>query len=288
MMAELTLKSTFKLHTGRTMPILGFGVWDSPRTVTAKSIATAIEVGYRHIDSAQYYNNEDLVGQAATTNPKVPRTDLFLTTKIIDPPGGPSASVKSILPNLQESVRKMHPVDESKGEKPYVDLFLIHSPSSGPEGRKALWAALAELQKIGEAKDIGVSNFGVKHLETLPAPKPAINQIELHPWCQQKDIVEYCKANDIVVQAYAPLVRNQKADDPTLNKIAKETGKTAAQVLLRWSLQKGFSPLPKSDTPSRIAQNADLYGFELSKPQMDELDALDEDMHICPNATKCA
>ncbi|KAJ9119567.1 hypothetical protein QFC22_003276 [Naganishia vaughanmartiniae] len=233
---KLTLDTKLTFHNGDTMPQLGFGVYKSERDICEKSIATALDAGYRHIDSAQYYENEDLVGKAATSYPSIPRSELFLTTKTFNYKKGDT--VESLLPGLIESVKKMHPAKE--GEQPYVDLFLIHAPSSGPEGRQTLWDAFQELKKQGYAKNIGVSNFGVKHLETLKGEKPVINQLELHCFMQQKDITDYCQKNGIVLQAYSPLVRMQKSDDPTLVKIAKEVGKEPTQVLIRWSLQKGY------------------------------------------------
>lgn len=159
-----------------------------------------------------------------------------------------------------------------------MDCFLIHTPTSGPAGRKHLWEALKELQSEGKAVTIGVSNYGVKHLEELidRNEKPAVNQIELHPWCQQRPIVEFCKKHNIVLQAYCPIVRGQHADDADVKKIADKHKVDWSQVLLRWSLQKGFVPLPKSNTPSRIASNADLYGFELDDEDMATLDGKDE------------
>ncbi|GHJ86792.1 hypothetical protein NliqN6_3194 [Naganishia liquefaciens] len=279
---KLSIETKLTFHNGNTMPQLGFGVYKSERGVCEKSIATALEAGYRHIDCAQYYENEDLVGKA-TMSSSVPRSELFLTTKTFNYSKGDT--VESLLPGLIESVKKMHPAKE--GEQPYVDLFLIHAPSSGPEGRQTLWDAFQELKKQGYAKDIGVSNFGVKHLETLKGEKPVVNQIELHCFMQQRDITDYCAKNGIVVQAYSPLVRMEKSRDETLVRIAKEVGKETTQVLIRWSLQKGFSPLPKSDTPSRIRQNAHVYDFELSDEQMQTLDGLEAHFHVAPWNVNC-
>ncbi|KAI9664845.1 MAG: hypothetical protein M1821_006293 [Bathelium mastoideum] len=174
-----------------------------------------------------------------------------------------------------ESLKKL-----AVGEKGYADLFLIHSPHCGPQGRKTLWKALERAHKEGRAKAIGVSNFGVGHIEELKEYAevwpPHVNQIELHPWCQQRKTVEYCQQHGIVVEAYCPLVRNEKANDETLLKIAKKYGKTTGQVLIRYSLQKGWVPLPKSDTPSRIEANADVYGFDLEQVDMEALDKLDQ------------
>lgn len=173
----------------------------------------------------------------------------------------------------------------------YVDCFLIHTPTSGPAGRKHLWEALKTLQSEGKVVTIGVSNYGVKHLQELidANETPAVNQIELHPWCQQRPIVELCKKHNIVLQAYCPIVRGEHADDKDVLKIAEKHKVDWSQVLLRWSLQKGFVPLPKSDTPSRIASNADLYGFELDDEDMATLDAKDQGAKgaVAPNPVDC-
>jgi len=174
----------------------------------------------------------------------------------------------------------------------YVDLFLIHTPTSGPDGRKHLWKQLEKLQKEGLATSIGVSNYGVKHLQEMKeyaTVPPVLNQVELHPWCQQKDIVKEAAAQGIAIEAYCPIVRNKKAEDPTLVKIAKKHSKDTAQILIRWSLQKGYIPLPKSDTPSRIKSNADIYGFELDEEDMKALNSLDEglDAACAPQNVNC-
>lgn len=175
--------------------------------------------------------------------------------------------------------------------KGYVDCFLIHTPTSGPSGRQHLWEALKDLQTEGKVVTIGVSNYGVKHLQELidRNETPAVNQIELHPWCQQRPIVELCKKHKIVLQAYCPIVRGQHADDEDVLKIAAKHKVDWSQVLLRWSLQKGFVPLPKSDTPSRIASNADIFGFELDDEDMATLDAKDQGGKgaVAPNPVDC-
>lgn len=158
--------------------------------------------------------------------------------------------------------------------------MLIHNATSGAKGIKILWQALERLVDEGKIKSIGVSNTGIGLIEGMkPWAKiwpPAVNQLELHPWCQQRELVNFCHENGIAVEAYCPLVRNQKGDDSEARAIAEKHGKTVAQVLLRYSLQKGWIPLPKSDTPARIKENADLYDFELSKVDTEILDSKDE------------
>ncbi|THW13514.1 aldo-keto reductase [Aureobasidium pullulans] len=269
MSSQFTLQSTLALpNSSVKIPAIGFGVYQSHGPTCKKSCLTALEAGYRHIDSAQYYANEQLVGDAVKES-NVDRKDVFITTKILSPGKDEEETYQSLV----ESVNK---IDEGG----YVDLFLIHSPSSGPQGRRTMWTALERLHKEGKAKAIGVSNFGKGQIEELKTFAkvwpPHVNQIELHPWNQQRVAVEYCQANNIVVEAYCPLVRNQKADDPTLKSLSEKYKKSTGQVLIRYCLQKGWVPLPKSDTPSRIKDNADIYDFEISKEDMSKLDDLDQ------------
>ncbi|KAI4735854.1 aldo-keto reductase [Aureobasidium sp. EXF-12298] len=269
MSSQFTLQTTLPLpNSSVKIPALGFGVYQSHGPTCKTSCLTALEAGYRHIDSAQYYANEQLVGDAVKES-NVDRKDVFITTKILSAGKDEEETYQSLV----ESVNK---IDQGG----YVDLFLIHSPSSGPEGRKLMWTALERLHKEGKAKAIGVSNFGKGQIEELKSfaqvYPPHVNQIELHPWNQQRVAVEFCQANNIVVEAYCPLVRNQKADDPTLKSLSEKYKKSTGQVLIRYCLQKGWVPLPKSDTPSRIKENADIYDFEISKEDMSKLDDLDQ------------
>ncbi|MCJ1380707.1 hypothetical protein MMC17_003815 [Xylographa soralifera] len=270
MPAKLALTDLLSLPKSPVkIPRLGFGVYLSPESVCVASCLHALQHGYRHIDTAQYYQNETQVGTAVRQS-GLPRADVFLTTKILAPAG----SAEKTYQRCVDSVQKIDP-----GEGGVVDLFLIHSPSGGRLKRKEMWGALERLLAEGKARSIGVSNFGVGHIEEMreyaTVWPPHVNQIELHPWCQQRTICEYCAKHGIVIEAYSPLVRAQKAHDPTLVSIAKKRNKTAAQVLVRYCLQKGWVPLPKSDTPSRIEENADVYDFELSGEDMKELDDLD-------------
>ncbi|KOS20409.1 Prostaglandin F synthase [Escovopsis weberi] len=270
-----TIADTLPLLNGRTMPTLGFGVWRSPADLSTASCLAALRSNYRHIDSAQLYKNEAEVGQAVRES-GIPRDQLFLTTKIRQPAGSPALSYD----RCAESVRKMDAGDAGAAREGYVDLFLVHSAKCGSEGRRELWLALERLYKEGRARSIGVSNYGIGHIEEMreyaTVWPPHVNQLELHPWTQQVDIVRYCEDKGIVVQAYCPIVRNRKAEDPTLLRVAGKHGVTGAQVLIRYSLQKGWVPLPKSDNEGRIRANADVFGFELDGEDMAALDALDE------------
>ncbi|UNI15304.1 hypothetical protein JDV02_001847 [Purpureocillium takamizusanense] len=269
MSSKRTLQDTLTMTNSVKIPQLGFGVYKSPEAVCARSCDTALDVGYRHIDTAQFYGNETQVGQAVQRS-AMPREHVFITTKVLVA----EDSVEATLRKCLDSVAKLDP------DSGYVDLFLIHSPNSGAVKRKIMWQALEKLYESGKARSIGVSNFGIKHIEELKefatVWPPHVNQIELHPWMQQREIVEYCHNHGIVVEAYAPLVRNLKADDPTLFKIAEKHSVSPNQVLVRYSLQKGWVPLPKSDTPERIAANANVFGFSLSDEDMAALDGLDQ------------
>ena len=269
-MATLKITDSLPLPSSTVkIPQLGFGVYQSPPSQCTKSCLNALKAGYRHIDTAQYYGNESEVGKALKQT-DIPRSEIFVTTKIL----GAGGSVQKSYQKCVDSIQKID------GENGYVDLFLIHSAGSGKEKRKEMWLALEQLYTEGKAKSIGVSNWGVGHIEEMKSyakevPIPHVNQIELHPWCQQSKIVEYCKNHQIAIEAYSPLVRNYKANDQILVKIAKDHGKSSAQVLVRGCLQRGFIPLPKSDHPGRILENANVYDFELSPENMKTLDSLD-------------
>ncbi|RGP67694.1 alcohol dehydrogenase [Fusarium sporotrichioides] len=266
---ERSHTDTLPLANSVEIPQLGFGVYLSPPEVCVKSCLTALEAGYRHIDTAQYYGNEAEVGEAVQQS-NIERKDVFLTTKILEAAGSVDLSYSKCV----ESIKKLDP------ESGYVDLFLIHSPNPGAAKRKEMWQALERLYEEGRTKSIGVSNFGIKHIDELKqfakVWPPHVNQIELHPWLQQRDVVSYCEKNNIAVEAYAPLVRNQKANDKTLGSIASKHNVTPSKVLIRYCLQKNWIPLPKSDTPERIRDNADVFGFELDDKDMKSLDDLDQ------------
>lgn len=252
------------------IPRLGFGVYQSPPNQCIKSCLAALRTGYRHIDTAQYYANESEVGEALKQT-DIPRSEIFVTTKIL----GAGGSVQKSYQKCVDSIEKIG------GKNGYVDLFLIHSAGASKDKRKEMWLALEQLYTEGKAKSIGVSNWGVGHIEEMKSyakevSLPQVNQIELHPWCQQVEIVKYCEKHSIVIEAYSPLVRNNKAYDQTLVRIAKGCNKSTAQILVRWSLQRGFVPLPKSDNPWRIQENADVYDFELSPEDMKTLNRVDQ------------
>ncbi|CAG8465749.1 3561_t:CDS:2 [Racocetra fulgida] len=184
-----------------------------------------------------------------------------------------------------ESTLKAAETSLEKLQTGYIDLLILHSPLPGPEKRAESYKALQELVKRGLVKSIGVSNYGVKHLKELldsnPEIKPTLNQVEIHPWLARSDIVSFCNEHNIVVEAYSPLTRGQKLNDPTLVRIAKEYGKTPAQILIRWGLQHNYVTLPKSVSKERIIENANVFDFKIKQDDMETLDSLDEYLVVC-------
>ncbi|KIY49102.1 Aldo/keto reductase [Fistulina hepatica ATCC 64428] len=246
------------------MPLLGFGAYQN--YTTTQSVLQALDAGYRHIDTAQAYRNEAHVGEAVRLSP-VDRSDIFVTTKIISKYHG----YEKTAARVDESLKQLG--------FDYIDLFLIHDPFAGKQKRLETYRALLDAQKAKKIRSVGVSNYGVHHLKEIEdagLARPAVNQIELHPKCQQRPIVEYCRQNDIVIQAYCPIIRG-KMDDPVIHQVSAKYGaRDPAQILLRWSLQKGFVPLVKSANPERIISNTHLYDFQLDEEDMHALDELDQ------------
>ncbi|KAK5690241.1 hypothetical protein LTR97_012429 [Elasticomyces elasticus] len=263
------INSTLKMPSKYEIPVLGYGVYQTPADVAEDVTHHAIKSGYRHVDSATVYRNE---APSATGMMKagVPRDQLFYTSKI--PPK--SINYKDAKTCIDESLK-------NTGLE-YIDLYLLHAPYGGKEGRLGAWQALVEAVDAGKVRSIGVSNYGVHHLEELEEwqksqPKSAagilsVNQIELHPWLARPDIVNWCRQRSIILEAYSPLVRSTRMEDPLLVPIAKKHNKTGAQILLRWGLQKGFVILPKSVTKARIEENTKLFDFELDEEDMKGLE----------------
>lgn len=253
------------LNTGGAIPQVGFGVYQAGVGMeTRRAVAEALRVGYRHIDTAQAYGNEEDVGVAVRES-GIPREDLYITTKLRNDDQGYDEALRA----FDASMARL--------DLEYLDLFLLHWPVPGK--RLGSWRALERLVDEGRLRAPGVSNFMVHHLDELMASAtrvPAVNQIEVNPYLQQRGVRERCAELGIVVEAYTPLVRGWRLDDATVGAVAEEVGRSPAQVLLRWGVQHGMVVLPKSVTPSRIAENAALFDFELSPGQMDALDGLEE------------
>lgn len=257
----LSLASSIKLVDGHTMPRLGIGAWDMRGSECRTALLNAFNtVGYRHVDTARYYRNESECG-AAVRESKVARSELYYTTKVyLNEMGGGSRTRGAIEDSL------------TKSGLDYFDLVLLHAPDGGTKFRLDSWATLTELVEEGKIRSLGVSNFGQHHIKELidskPKVPPVVNQIECHPFFAQKDLRKACEEQSIVVQAYCPLARGKYYGDKTLKKVAGETGKSEAQVMLRWLIQHGIVALPKSSNPQRQQENADSLAFELSEQQM--------------------
>jgi diketogulonate reductase-like aldo/keto reductase len=260
------------LHNGVKMPWLGLGVYKAAEGKEVEgAVRTALEVGYRSIDTASIYGNERGVGKAVRES-GVPREEVFITTKVWNDRQG----YESTLQAFEESRQRL-------GVE-YVDLYLIHWPVKGKY--KETWRALEKLYKDGWVRAIGVSNFQIHHLEDLMADceiRPMVNQVELHPCLTQEPLRDFCRKHQIQVEAWGPLMRGQIFDNPVVVELSRKYGRTPAQILLRWDLQHGIVTIPKSVRPERIRENAGIFDFTLAEEDMAKLDALNENRRIGPD-----
>jgi diketogulonate reductase-like aldo/keto reductase len=258
------------LADGNTIPQLGLGTWQSKDEEAYKNaLKEAFKSGYRHIDTAQAYGNEQMLGEAWRKS-KIPREELFITTKIHIAHFGH----KKLHDSFDESLKKL--------QTDYVDLLLLHFPV--PVLRKKAWQMLEDINVSGLAKSIGVSNYTIKHLEELKNYAkiiPAINQVELHVFLQQPDLIKYCRDNGIQVEAYSPLARGRIMDNDVVKRIADKHDKTYAQVMLRWLVEQDLVVIPKSVTPNRIDENIDIFDFELDKEDMKAIAGIDMNKRFC-------
>jgi diketogulonate reductase-like aldo/keto reductase len=256
-----------KLNDKNNIPQIGLGLWKvKDADQFAVGFQAAIKAGYRHFDSAQIYENEQMLGEQWQAS-GIKRHELFLTTKIWIENFGHKRAIKS----FDESLEKLR--------TDYVDLLLLHFPVTIL--RKKAWQALEEIQAAGGAKSIGVSNYTIRHLEEMrnyAKVMPAVNQVELHVFLQQPELVKYCREHDIVIEAYSPLAHAKAMDNDAIAAIAKKHDKTYAQVMLRWCVQSDFVVLPKSVTPSRIEENIDIFDFLLDNEDMEKITAQDQNM----------
>lgn len=262
------MKETVFLNNDREMPLLGLGVYKLPDDVQAEAAVTsAISAGYRMIDTASVYKNEESVGRAIAKC-GVLRKDLFITSKIWNNAqrlGDVQGAFSRSLDRLKVS---------------YVDLYLIHWPVPGCY--LSTWKELESILESGRALSIGVSNFDIRHLEELRKISgviPAVNQIECHPLCYPAELIEYCKAFGIQVQAYAPLARGAYFDNDVMCVLGTKYARTPAQIGLRWAIQKGISVIPKSINPERIRSNGNIFDFNIEDEDMAIIDTLNEDLH---------
>ena len=253
------------LNDGNTIPQLGFGVWQVPNDEVTEPVVTAIETGYRSIDTAQGYDNEEGVGQAIR-EAGVPRDQLFITSKLRTKDQGYDNTLRSLDGTLQRLGLD------------YLDMFLIHWPVPAHDRYSDTWRAFIQAQKDGKIRSIGVSNFLPEYLERIindHGVKPVVNQIELHPYYQQRDVREIHERLGIKIESYSPLGSGAVLKDETIGDIASKHGKEPAQVMIRWYLQQGLIVIPKSTHAERIRSNFDVFGFELDQDDMDRIAKLD-------------
>ncbi|WP_428909417.1 aldo/keto reductase [Niallia sp. Krafla_26] len=267
-----SIYETVRLHNGVEMQKFGLGVYlIKERAEVKNTVKTALELGYRSIDTAAYYDNEDDVGQAIRES-GIPREDIFVTTKVWNGDQGYEETLAAF-----EKSRNELGLD-------YIDLYLIHWPVQG----KYLdtWRAMEKLYQEGKVRAIGVSNFQIHHLQDLIAnskEKPVVNQVELHPLLSQEPLRAFCKEHEIAVEAWSPLGRARFLDEPTITTLAEKYKKTAAQIILRWHLQNDVIIIPKSVTPSRIKENSEIFDFELSQEDMNTINQLNQNKRFGPD-----
>lgn len=267
-----SLTDTFTLANGIEIPVVGFGTWQTPDgDVAYQSVLDALKAGYRHIDTAAAYGNEASVGRAIKDS-GIPREELFITSKLWND----SHSYEAAKIALDKSL-KLLGLD-------YLDLYLIHWPNplinrrNWDKANAEAWRYMEDAYTEGKIRAIGISNFQIEHLEALlktATIRPMVNQLFINPSDLEKDIVAFNEAHDILTEAYSPLGTGSLLAVPEINDIAEKYGKSAAQVLIRWSLQHGFLPLPKSTHAERISQNADVFDFELTDAEVAALDQLE-------------
>ena len=265
------------LNTGDKIPAIGFGTWQIyPNGRARRATDEALTAGYRLIDTARIYGNERGVGKAITERADIPRKEIFVTTKLWNSAQGYDEALEA------------HSKSLARLGIDYTDLYLIHWPVSGK--RKDSWRALCELYKSGRSKTIGVSNYTIAHLEELMSESdivPAVNQVEFHPYLyeEQAPLIEFCKRHKIVVEAYSPLAHGRKSHDNRLSEMAASHNKSPSQIILRWCVQHGTVPLPKTTNPDHMRENADVFDFELNSSEMESINALSDGTRTCWDPT---
>ncbi len=266
------------LNNGQTIPQFGFGVFQIEPKDTVAAVSTALETGYRHIDTAEMYGNEAEVGEAIARS-GLDRGEVFVTSKLSNDAHEPDEARQAFEGTLK-----------ALGTE-YVDLFLIHWPLPTRYGGDFVqtWRTLEEFYREGRARSIGVSNFQPHHLRRLHGETqiiPAVNQIEVHPYLTQDDVRAFCTEHQIAVEAWSPLGQGGVLGDPVIRSIAERTGKTPAQVVLRWHIQRGDIVFPKSVTPDRIRENIDIFDFELSATDVEDITVLNKNERTGPDPDK--
>ncbi len=265
------IRTAASLNNGVKIPILGLGVWQIPPEICEDTVINALNAGYRHIDTAAIYENEESAGNAIRKS-GIPRKEIFVTTKLWNDDHDDVESA------FNDSLKKL--------QIEYVDLYLMHFPV--PE-RNNSWKFLEKVYKSGKARAIGVSNFTISHLKELMANAeviPAVNQVEFHPYLYQKELLNFCNNQGIKIEAYSPLTHGHKLKDPKLIEIAKGYHKSTAQLLIRWGLQHDLIVLPKTSNKMRILENASVFDFEISGKDVEKLDGFNENFRTCWDPTK--
>jgi diketogulonate reductase-like aldo/keto reductase len=264
---ELKIDTKVKLNNGVEMPLFGLGTFQMRSgKETQQAVLAALEAGYRLIDTAQMYGNEEDVGIALKKS-GIPREEVFITTKLWNSEHGYQKTLNA----CEESLEKLG--------LPYVDLYLIHWPVQGL--RNETWKAMVTLLEGGKCRAIGVSNYMIRHLEELLVHSdtiPAVNQVEFSPYLYLKELLEFCQSHKIQLEGYSPLTKGHKLNDPKLGNIAKKYSKTPAQILIRWVLQKDVVVIPKSSHKERILENADVFDFEISPQDLKVLDSFNQNI----------
>ena len=266
------------LSNGRTIPQLGFGVFQIKPEDTAEAVSTALQTGYRHIDTAEMYGNEKEVGEAIAKS-GLNRADVFVTSKLSNDA------------HLPDDARAAFDLSLEELGFDYLDLFLIHwpLPTRYDGDFVSTWRTLEEFYRDGRARSIGVSNFQPHQIRRLHAEAeipPAVNQIEVHPYLTQDDVRGFCAEHQIAIEGWSPIAQGEVLEDPTIREIAERVGKTPAQTVLRWHIERGDIIFPKSVTPSRIRENFAIFDFELSGEDVEAISALNKDDRTGPDPDK--
>lgn len=268
----IDIKSTIGLNNEIEMPLLGLGVWKSSQGGEVEmAIENALQTGYRSIDTASIYLNERGVGEALQKT-SIPREEIFVTSKVWNSDQGYDSTLEAFASSLE------------KLQLDYLDLYLVHWPVKAKF--KDTWRAMEVIYNSGRARAVGVSNFLVHHLEELLKSTeliPAVNQIEFHPHLVQQDLLDYCQSKDIQIEAWSPLMQGRIDDVNEIVQIGSKYKKSAAQVVLRWNIQRRIITIPKSSNPARIQENADIFDFELSPDEMEKINSLDKQFRYGPD-----
>lgn len=258
----MNAESTVTLHNGHQMPVIGLGTWQLTGDQAVQSVSEALELGYRMIDTSGDYNNQQQIGEAINSS-KVPREDIYLVTKVEE---------------IDNAFEKTQSNLEELGME-YVDLMLIHRPPAGGVGEK-LWESLIYARNENFIKDIGVSNYTIEQIRQLTeitGEAPTVNQIEWSPFGFSRDMYEFCQHNGIIIQAYSPLTRAKRLEEEILKRMADKYGKTPAQLLLRWNLQRQTVPLPKATSREHLKENIEIFEFQINEEDMQTLNECNEE-----------